>query len=124
MLPKFTWSILYEVEATTNLMRGIFFFDAARFIRVRVLPGGDAGTIFRWLLQFRWHLEDAVVKLGEHLARLLAGDFVAEHDGARGRNSVQHRAVFAVHHDAQQFAGPGKDEVAAGGVEFAEKTLD
>lgn len=99
-------------HALTRRADGVDSAFVARFVRLSE-PAGGPRHLTRGSLQFQRHLKDAVVKLREHLAGLLCGHFVAKLDGPRRRHLMQRGAVFAVDHDAQQFAGLGEHQVAA-----------
>ena len=62
-------------------------------------------------LQPDGHGKKPVGHLGQHLSRLLTGDFTAQKDRPGRRHLVEHHAILAIHHDAQQLPRFAEDQV-------------
>ena len=76
------------------------------------------------LLQFEGHLDHAGIEHGERDAGVLVANVVAATEGGGGIEVAQDQAVGAVGHDAQEFAGATKHEVATRRIEFSENALE
>ena len=92
---------------------------------------GECAAFFgaRWstsgsLLDSKGELAKAVAKIVELLARRAARKVVTRFDDLRGKEIRDQRAVFAVHHDAEEFAGLAQHEIAARGGEVAKEAAN
>jgi len=75
-------------------------------------------------LEFEGELIDAHVEEGKGAAGVLVADIGAETDSGGGVQALDPKAVSAVGHDPEKFAGFAEDKVAAGWIEFSEQALE